>query len=536
MLFSLPAEAVLSAGADEVQMTLRDLLDGIEFSLLRGSMDTDVTDVILDSRKVTPGVAFVCIEGTKVDSHTFIPQVVDAGAAAVVISHDAEVPGDAAVIRVPDSRLALALMSAAFFGHPTEKMTCIGITGTKGKTTTSSMIKAILEASGRKVGLIGTNGVWIGDEHYPTKNTTPESYELQQRFSQMAGAGCEYAVMEVSSQGIMMNRVAGISFDLGIFTNISPDHIGPDEHKDFEEYLSWKSKLFRMCKVGLVNRDDANYAAMIQGHTCRLYSFSWTDRQEEDKGTRSSEAAPETPVVFADASGDESFVPSFTASNIKNINTPGFLGFTMDYHGRSDYTVRVGIPGDFNVYNALAAVSAADLLGVGPEAVKKAMESVRVNGRMELAHVSAHCSVIIDYAHNGVSARSMLATLRSYKPSRLVVVFGCGGNRDPHRRYEMGEAVGSMADLAVITADNSRFEKVEDIMRDIHKGLDPTGGASIDIPDRREAISYAIENSRPGDLIAVIGKGHEDYQEVNGVRTHFSDREEVDAVLRRLGW
>jgi len=487
-------------------MKLRELLEELDYELVRGELDTEITEVVYDSRKAAPGTMFICIPGSRVDSHDFIPQVVLAGANAVVISRDIEVPGECTVIKVADSRLALALISAAYFGHPTRQMKMVGITGTKGKTTSTHMFKAILEAAGIKVGLIGTNGVTIGSEHYPTRNTTPESFELQQRFRQMLDAGCEVAVMEVSSQGIMMNRVAGIDYDVAVFTNITPDHIGPDEHKDFAEYLGWKAKLFTMCRDGVVNMDDPNYEGMIAGHSCRMHTFG-----------RSAAA-------------------DFAALDIKNIHTNDFMGLEFNYKGKESFPVRVSMPGIFNVDNALAAISAAELIGIPVTAIQKALATIRVNGRMELVHVSEHCSVLIDYAHNGVSAKSMLSVLNEYNPKRLVVVFGCGGNRDPHRRYEMGEAVGSVADLAIITADNSRYEKVEDIMKDIHIGLDPTGGKSIDIPDRVEAIRYAIKNSEAGDLIAVIGKGHEDYQEVNGVRTHLLDSEEVEKVLAELGW
>ena len=487
-------------------MLLRNLLSECEFTLQQGSLDIDIRDVVYDSRKECRGALFVCIRGTKRDSHDLIPEVLEKGAAAFVTDRPVEVPVSVTVVMVENPRLALAQLSAALFGHPTRRMRTIGITGTKGKTSTTFMIRRILEEAGKKVGLIGTNGAEIAGKHYKTLNTTPESYELQHYFRMMADAGCEYMIMEVSSQGLMMNRVAGFDFDIAVFTNISPDHIGPGEHADFHEYLECKRMLFALCRKGLINVDDPHAEEIMKGHTCEIYTCS------------------------CEHSAD------FWAKNIENVLENGTMGVRFDYRGRGKYPVELSVPGRFSVYNAVEAIGVAELLYIPKEAICRALRDIHVDGRMELVHSSAHCAVIVDYAHNGIATESLLTALRRYEPKRLVVVFGCGGNRDPHRRYEMGAAAGKMADLSVITADNSRDEAVEDIMRDIHIGLDPTGGAAIDIPDRREAIRYSIEHSEPGDVIAVIGKGHEDYQEIKGVRTHFSDREEIEKVLADLGW
>ena len=484
---------------------LRDLLEGMEAEIVKGSPDVPAADIIYDSRKDCRESVFVCISGTKVDAHRFIPDVVAKGASAVVVEKDVEVEGPVTVVRVPSARRALAELSAAYFDHPTREMKTIGITGTKGKTTSSYMLKSILETAGKKVGVIGTNGAVINNVHYTTSNTTPESYELQRYFRRMADEGCEYMIMEVSSQGLMMDRVAGMQFDIGIFTNLSPDHIGPNEHATFEEYRYWKGQLFRRCRTGIVNADDPNCEALLKGHTCGLLTFGQNARDE------------------------------FRAVHISHLKDGSFMGIRFDLTGRYKFPVEVGIPGLFSVYNAVGAVAAALALGIEKEPIQEALRRIRVDGRMELVYASDDFSVIVDYAHNGVSARSLLSTLHDYNPPRIVVVFGCGGNRDPHRRYEMGEAAGEMADFSVITADNSRWEKVEDIMKDIHIGLDPTGGKYIDIPDRREAIRYSIEHARKGDIIAIIGKGHEDYQEIEGVKSHFSDREEAEKVLRELG-
>lgn len=485
--------------------TLRDLLAEMEYELLQGSLDVPAADIIYDSRREVKDCVFVCISGTKVDAHDFIPDVTERGASAVIVEKRTALPDGITAVLVKNARKALALLSAAYFDYPTRKMTCVGITGTKGKTTSTYMLKTVLEEAGKKVGLVGTNGAVIGKEHVATNNTTPESYVLQSFFHQMVEAGCEYMVMEVSSQGLMMDRVAGIHFQVGVFTNISPDHIGPNEHKTFEEYRAWKGQLFRRCDVGVVNMDDPNCEALLEGHTCRILTYG----QDEKADLR--------------------------ATNIRHLRNGSFMGVAYDLTGRENYPVEVSVPGLFSVYNSLGVIGAASVLGIGEAPVRKAMREIRVNGRMETVYSSDRFSVIVDYAHNGVSTRSLLTTLRDYHPKRIVVVFGCGGNRDPHRRYEMGEAAGEMADFSIVTADNSRWEKVEAIMKDIHIGLDPTHGKSIDIPDRREAIRYAIEHAQDGDVIAIIGKGHEDYQEIEGKKTHFSDREEAEKVLKDLG-
>ncbi|PNV59756.1 UDP-N-acetylmuramoyl-L-alanyl-D-glutamate--2,6-diaminopimelate ligase [Clostridium sp. chh4-2] len=486
-------------------MKLIQWLDKMEYKLLQGTLDLEVGDVIYDSRKAKDETVFVCMMGSRIDSHDFIDDVVQKGVKAIVIEKDLEnLPDGITVIRVDNSRKALALLSAARFGYPAEKMTTIGVTGTKGKTTTTHMIKAILETAGKKVGMIGTNGAVIGGETYPTRNTTPESYELQEYFSKMVEAGCEYMIMEVSSQGLKMHRVDGIFFDYGLFTNISPDHIGPDEHADFEEYLYYKSQLLNRCRIGIVNRDDAHYEEIIRSASCICHTFS----------------------LDQDA--------SFMAKDIRYVAETDFVGLDFKVTGEYEIELKVNIPGRFNVYNALAAVSVCSFLDLPKDKICHALEHLSVNGRMEIVYASQRCTVIVDYAHNAVSMESLLNTLRDYNPKRLVCVFGCGGNRSKDRRYSMGEIGGRLADLCIITADNSRFEKVEDIIADIRGSIEKTGGNFIEIPDRREAIEYSITHAEPGDMIAVIGKGHEDYQEINGVRYPFLDRAVIEEVVSKL--
>ena len=364
--------------------------------------------------------------------------------------------------------------------------------------------KAILEAAGQKTGLIGTNGAVIGENHYPTKNTTPESYILQEYFAKMVEAGCRYIVMEVSSQSYLMHRVDGLFFDYGIFLNISNDHIGPNEHASFEEYLYYKKQLLKNCRTALVNRDDPNFDAIVEGATAEILTFSLEQAAD------------------------------FTADDIHYVREHDFVGVEFQTHGRYESDLRVGIPGKFNVDNALAAAGVCSFFDLPKEKVCHALEHIQVDGRMEIVYKSAKCTVIVDYAHNAVSMESLLSTLRDYHPKRLVCVFGCGGNRARDRRYSMGEIGGKLADLSIITADNSRFEKVEDILADIKVGLAKTDGKYVEIPDRREAIEYSLSHAEDGDIIAIIGKGHEDYQEIEGVRYHFLDREVVQETVKKL--
>ncbi|MGP1349271.1 MAG: UDP-N-acetylmuramoyl-L-alanyl-D-glutamate--2,6-diaminopimelate ligase [Stomatobaculum sp.] len=477
---------------------------GFRFRCVQGSAAVEVTALCYDSRRVESGCLFVCMRGANFDSHEILAEIAAAGARAAVIDRDCALPEGLAVFRVGNSRVALAELSAAWFDFPAEKLITVGVTGTKGKTTTSHMLKTLLEAAGKKTGLIGTNGITIGTHHTATKNTTPESYEIQAALAGMLREGCSCAVMEVSSQGLMLHRTGGICFDYGVFMNISPDHIGPNEHGSFEEYLRWKSALFRQCRTGLVNADDPHAAEIIKNAECeRLYRFG------------------------------ERAAADFMLRGLRCASEKGFVGLEFDFlsPGRAPLPVQVGIPGRFNAENALAALSVSSLIGAEQEALAQGLRNIRVNGRMELV-ISEPFTVLVDYAHNAVSMEALLDTLREYHPRRLIVVFGCGGNRAKERRYAMGEIGGKKADLSILTADNSRDERVEDILSDIRGSLEKTGGAYLEIPDRREAIFHAVERAETGDMIAVIGKGHEDYQEIRGLRQHFLDREVVEEALR----
>ena len=513
---------------------LKDWLQGLSCTLVQGNLETEVTEVVYDSRKAAPGAVFVCMAGSHVDSHRFIPQVLEAGVEVLVVERRVEVPAHVTVVLVENGREALALLSAARFGHPSRKLTMIGVTGTKGKTTTTHMIRTILETAGHRTGMIGTNGVFIGQDHTPTMNTTPESYDLHRNFAKMVAAGCEYCVMEVSSQAFKMSRVAGIVFDYALFTNISPDHIGPDEHESFEDYLFCKTRIFTQSRHALVNVDDEHVEAVTRDIPCPWEGFGLDHPATYRAKDIHYVSEPDfvgiefTMTIQEPARGT---VPAFAGSG---QGTSGEDGGTGTERAVRTIPVRVSVAGRFNVYNALASAALCILAGVPETKVQHALEHIRINGRMEVVHTSQTCCVIVDYAHNAVSMESLLETLREYHPRRLVCVFGCGGNRSKDRRYSMGEIAGKMADFSIITADNSRFERVEDILADIRGSIEKTGGKFMEIPDRREAIAYSITHALPGDMIAIIGKGHEDYQEIAGVRYPFLDRQVVEEVVASL--
>ncbi len=486
-------------------MVLAALLEKLEYELVSGSEDMQIENVVYDSRKVTEGSLFICIEGGTADGHTFIPDVVKKGAKALIVTKDVSglLPADAdvTVIRVKDSRYALAFVSAAYFGHPAEKLKVIGITGTKGKTTTTYLVKAILEHAGHKVGLVGTIEAVIGQEHIPANNTTPESYVLQEYFAKMVEAGCDTVVMEVSSQGLMLHRTQGFVFDYGIFTNIEPDHIGPLEHKDFADYMHCKGLLFKQCRVGIVNCDDAHYQDVIRDHTCKIETFGFAENAD------------------------------YRAQDLKLISGAGFLGIDFKARGKVNLDIELHAPGRFSVYNALCAIAICNHFGVTADEVKEALLQAHVKGRIELVKVSDDFTLMIDYAHNAMALESLLTTLREYKPKRLVCLFGCGGNRSKLRRYEMGEVSGKLADLTVITSDNPRNEEPQAIIDDIKVGISKTDGKYVEIIDRKEAIAYVIRHGQPGDVIVLAGKGHEDYQEIKGKKYPMDERDIIADVL-----
>lgn len=487
-------------------MILKELISDFDYTLYNGNENVEITELVCDSRKIVKGCLFVCVRGTVFDGHTFIDEAIRQGAAAIITEEKVEITENrknTTFVAAEDCRNTLAMVSAAYFGHPAKELFTIGITGTKGKTTTAFMVREILERCGYKTGLIGTIEIITGARHIESANTTPESYDVQRYFREMVDNGCKCVVMEVSSQALMMKRCAGIMFDIGVFTNLEPDHIGPNEHASFEDYMHCKGLLFKQCKTGIVNFDDEHTEQVLEGHTCTVETYGLNEGA------------------------------ALRAVNIQYVHEPGHISTEYDIEGKNLH-IKLSLPGKFSVYNSLCAVAVTRHLDVDDEKLKEALLTVAVKGRVEPVKVSDKFILMIDYAHNAMSLKSILETLREYNPKRLVSVFGCGGNRSKLRRYEMGEVSGKLADFTIITSDNPRYEEPLDIIADIRSSIEKTGGEFIEIPDRKEAIRYAIENGREGDIIVLAGKGHEDYQEIKGVKYPMDERVLIKEVLEEL--
>ena len=488
-------------------MELKNILSGLEGLKVKGDLSIDITNVDSDSRNIKKNGLFVAIKGFDVDGHDYIKEAIKKGAVAVVASIDAdkkllkEIMDKVTLILAPDTRLALAICACNYFDNPSRKFKLVGITGTKGKTTTSFMVKSILEKAGKKVGLIGTIATYIGDKKLEDSDrTTPESIKLQELFSQMVKAKCEVVIMEVSSQSLKLNRVAGCDFDIGVFTNFSEDHISAKEHPDMKDYFNSKMKLFDMCKVCYVNADDV-------------------------QTSRIPKLLPDKKILTY---GIDNYC-NLLAKDITTTNS------TVDYKvkiGTKNERVKIDIPGRFTVYNSLAAIAIATTLGCDAEAIKEALIDLKVPGRSELVENSKGLTIMIDYAHSPESLENILSATKSYTKGRLISLFGCGGDRDPGKRPQMGEISGRIADFTIITSDNPRTEDPEKIVKQIEKGMKKTNGKYICIVDRIEAIKYAIKMANKNDIIILAGKGHEPYQEINHEKHPFDERIIVNDIIK----
>lgn len=478
-------------------MKLRALLHGIEILESTADLEQDITAVAYDSRKVTKGSLFVAISGFASDGNRFIPGAMEKGAAVVVTAKKPE--QDVPYVLVTSDRYALAMIGTNFYGHPAESMTMIGITGTNGKTSTTLLLKQLLEkVKGAKVGLIGTMANMVGDELIPTERTTPESFELQGLFARMRDAGCTYVIMEVSSHAIALDRVGGVHFDVAAFTNLTEDHL--DFHKTMDAYCDTKAELFTRCDQAVINIDDSYAPRMLAKASCPVIK---------------------TAVRSA---GD------LVAKDL-DLQAEG-ISFVAASQG-AEVPVYLPIPGKFTVYNALTVMGVAEALGISIEESAKALASVSgVKGRIEVVPTpDQEYSVLIDYAHTPDGLENVLSSVRDFCKGRVIAVFGCGGDRDPIKRPIMGKIGVKLADLAVITSDNPRTEDPNAIIADILKGVDAQLGNYVVEPDRRKAIRYAMDIAKKDDIIVLAGKGHETYQEINGVKHHLDEREEVASYL-----
>lgn len=489
-------------------MELRRMLVGLEGLKVKGNLDVDIKGVDSNSKNIKTGYVFVAINGFSTDGHKFVENAIENGAIALILQEDCDlkslkIPEEVTIVVAKDTRESLAIISSNFYGNPSRKFKLIGVTGTKGKTTTTFMIKEILEKAGKKVGLIGTIATYInGKKLKDSDRTTPESLELQQMFSQMVEDGVEVVIMEVSSQSLKLHRVDGCEFDIVVFTNFSEDHISPNEHPDMEDYFKSKLKLFEMCKTGIVNVDDLHGAKI--------------------------------PKLFSENQIITYGIDNFANVLAKDITiTNSYVDFKVKITDRNE-RVKTCIPGRFSVYNSLAAICVSQKFGVTPEVIKEALIEVRVPGRSELVNNKRELPIMVDYAHSPESLENILEAVKSYTRGKVISVFGCGGDRDSGKRPIMGEISGRIADFTFITSDNPRTEKPEKIVKQIEAGIEKTKGKYKVVVDRIEAIKEAIKMATKRDIIVLAGKGHETYQEINGVKYPFDERIIVNDIINDL--
>ncbi len=489
-------------------MKLANMLVGLEGLKVRGDLEIEITGVSSNSKEIKEGNLFVAIKGFSADGHKYVEKAIENGAKAVVLQGDCDIKSlkiskEIVVVLADDTRKAIGIIAGNYYGHPTRKLKLIGVTGTKGKTTTTFMIKEILEKAGKKVGLIGTVAVYInGKKIKESDRTTPDSLELQQLFSQMLESGVEYVVMEVSSQSLKLNRVIGSEFDVVLFTNFSKDHISTNEHPDMEDYLNSKLELFRMCKNGIVNADDLQCTKI--------------------------------PKLFPKSNIETYGIDNYATMLARDITvTNMFVNYRTKINGVSD-RVKVCIPGRFSVYNSLAAISVAQKFGINSEIIKQALEEVRVPGRSELVDNKLEIPIMIDYAHSPESLQNILSAVKSYTRGKVISVFGCGGDRDNSKRPIMGEISGKVADYTIITSDNPRTENPDEIVKEIEAGIKKTKGNYEVVVDRTEAIKKAINMATKTDIIVLAGKGHEPYQEINGKKFDFDERIIVKDIIKNM--
>ena len=491
-------------------MELKNVLIGLNNLKVRGNLELNINHIQNNSKKIEKDDMFVAIKGFESDGHEHIEEAIKNGAKVIMAQQDTmnknklkEIPEDITVIIAEDTRYALAIAACNYYGNPSRKMKLIGVTGTKGKTTTTYMIREILEKNGIKVGIIGTVASYVGDKKIAdNENTTPESLKLQEIFSKMLEEKCQAVVMEVSSQSLKMERVAGCDFDYGIFTNFAEDHISSKEHPNMEDYFNSKVKLFKMCKKGFINADDI-YAITI-------------------------------PKLVPECDFSTYGIDNYCNLLAKDITvTNQYVDFKVKL-GDKNERIKVSIPGRFSVYNSLAAIAIAIQFGCDSEKIKEALLNIRVPGRSELVDNKLGLTIMIDYAHTPESLEKILSSVKVYTKGRVISVFGCGGDRDKNKRPMMGEVSGRVADYTIITSDNPRTEAPNEIVLEIEKGIKKTKGKYECIVNRKEAIKKAISIAKKNDIIVLAGKGHEQYQEINKVRYPFDEKEIINNIIEEM--
>lgn len=480
-------------------MKLSEILKGVSYQC-KNFADLEIRDIAYDSRKTGEEIMFVCLVGVNADGHKYAKSAYDKGSRVFVCEKEVDLSDDAVVIITEDTRAALALMSCNFFRHPSKELSLIGITGTKGKTTSAHIVKFVLESGGIRTGIIGTVGASFGDTVLPTVNTTPESYELQKMLRLMVDGGCKACVMEVSSLGLKFHRTDGLTFAYGVFTNLYPDHIGTNEHDSFEEYSFWKTQLFPMCKKAIVNIDDPFSSTIKENCKGEIITYGYDEKAD------------------------------YILGEYEKVKSGNILGVHFSVKTqRADRTFTVALPGEINASNALIAIALGDEFGVTDEDIAKGLENVFVKGRCELVRADDDITVIIDYAHNGVSLKSIIETAMDYEHNRIITLFGSVGSRTECRREELGLVSGAMSDLTVITSDDPDFEDPQKICEEIAFFCEKAGGKGkyVIIPDRGEAVNYAVKAAQKGDIIILAGKGHEEFMKIKGEKVPFSEKDEV---------
>lgn len=492
--------------------TLKDIISTLDVQQVQGNQNVSIQDITADSRAVKPNSLFVALDGATVDGHNYIDKAVAAGAVAVIVSKPVAVPNDVCVITVADTRQAMMVCVPYFFDYPANRMRMVGVTGTNGKTTTTHMIRHILKAQGHKVGVIGTVHIMIGDTSYPIHNTTPDVVDLQHILHQMVQENVEYCVMEVSSHALALGRVSGVEFDTAVFTNLTQDHL--DFHKTFENYLAAKCKLFE--QVSAPNQVKDNKGAVIN--------------IDDSYGHRVMEKTT-APTITYSTLGKGTLNASDVHMSTKNSQ------YTVNYKGES-YPVSMNTTGLFNVYNTLAAIGACLQEGVSMEAIDTALKTFSsVSGRFELIEEGQDFAVVVDYAHTPDGLQNILETAKAIKENRIIIVFGCGGDRDATKRPIMGRIAAEYGDKIYVTSDNPRTEDPVQIVKDVEVGVKEAlrDGTSYEvIVDRREAINHAIHDAKAGDIVIIAGKGHENYQILKNETIHFDDREEARKALKEI--
>lgn len=488
-------------------MELKKVLAGLEGLKAKGTLDIDIKGIESNSKNIKPGYMFFAIKGFNTDGHDYINNAIEAGANVIMVQEGCDLKSiklkpDTTLVMYKDTREALAKCSCNYYGNPSMKFKLIGVTGTKGKTTTTFMIKEILEKAGHKVGLIGTIATYLnGKMLFESNRTTPESIELQKIFAQMVDEGVEYVVMEVSSQSLKLHRVDGCDFDIVLFTNFSEDHISPNEHPDMKDYFESKLKLFEMCDNGIINVDDLHVAKI--------------------------------PKLFPNNNIMTYGIDNYCDVLAKDITiTNSYVDFRVKISDRNE-RVKVDIPGRFSVYNALAAICVAKKLGIASDKVIEALAEIKVPGRSEMVPNKKEIPIMIDYAHSPESLQNILSAVKSYTRGKVISVFGCGGDRDKGKRPIMGEISGRIADFTFITSDNPRTEDPEAIVKDIEEGIKKTKGKYKVVVDRITAIKEAIDMATKLDIIVLAGKGHEPYQEINGKKYPFDERVIVNEIINK---